>query len=40
VRPVQADGRWLRFDDGNVTAVGATQVFHDRAYLLFYQRRH
>lgn len=34
----QADGRWLRFDDAEVRAVPLSQVLHDRAYLLFYQR--
>jgi ubiquitin carboxyl-terminal hydrolase 10 len=36
----QADGRWLRFDDAELSAVPLPRVVDDpRAYLLFYQLR-
>ncbi|KAK9840619.1 hypothetical protein WJX81_004670 [Elliptochloris bilobata] len=35
----QEDGRWLRFDDSNVTSVPLSRVLDDKAYLLFYQLR-
>jgi ubiquitin carboxyl-terminal hydrolase 10 len=35
---LQPDGRWLRFDDGNVFLVSTQAVLSDRPYLLFYQR--
>ena len=35
---LQPDGRWLRFDDGNVFLVSKDAVLSDRPYLLFYQR--
>lgn len=35
---IQPDGRWLRFDDGNVFSVSQQAVMSDRTYLLFYQR--
>ncbi|KAL8156556.1 hypothetical protein AgCh_001596 [Apium graveolens] len=31
-------GQWLRFDDASVTAIGASKVLHDQAYVLFYQQ--
>lgn len=36
----QADGRWLRFDDNNVSVVPQPRVLDvQAAYLLFYQLR-
>lgn len=36
----QGDGRWLRFDDADLSYVPADRVTNDaRAYLLFYQLR-
>lgn len=35
---VQPDGRWLRFDDGNVFWVGYNTVLAERPYLLLYQK--
>ena len=36
----QRDGRWLRFDDADLSYVPADRVVNDaRAYLLFYQLR-
>lgn len=34
----QPDGRWLRYDDAQVSVVGQTRVLHDQAYVLFYKR--
>ena len=34
----QADGRWLRFDDGSVFLVSQQAVLADRPYMLFYER--
>lgn len=34
----QEDGRWLRFDDSNVSVVPLNRVLHDQAYLLLYKR--
>ena len=31
-------GQWLRFDDASVTAIGASKVLHDQAYVLIYQQ--
>ncbi|ONK63490.1 uncharacterized protein A4U43_C07F15690 [Asparagus officinalis] len=31
-------GRWLRYDDASVTAVGTNKVLHDQAYVLFYKQ--
>lgn len=35
---LQPDGRWLRFDDGNVFSVSQQTVMSERTYLLFYQK--
>lgn len=36
----QRDGKWLRFDDADLSYVPADRVINDaRAYLLFYQLR-
>ncbi|KAK7263942.1 hypothetical protein RJT34_31541 [Clitoria ternatea] len=32
------NGRWLRFDDASVFAIGADKVLHDQAYVLFYKQ--
>ncbi|KAK7312122.1 hypothetical protein VNO77_35737 [Canavalia gladiata] len=32
------NGRWLRFDDASVFAIGANKVLHDQAYVLFYKQ--
>ncbi|GMJ14494.1 ubiquitin-specific protease 24 [Hibiscus trionum] len=32
------NGQWLRFDDASVTAIGASKVLHDQAYVLFYEQ--
>jgi len=32
------NGRWLRFDDASVFAIGTNQVLHDQAYVLFYRQ--
>uniref|UniRef100_A0A1J3HPB2 Ubiquitin carboxyl-terminal hydrolase n=1 Tax=Noccaea caerulescens TaxID=107243 RepID=A0A1J3HPB2_NOCCA len=32
------NSQWLRFDDASVTAIGAKQVLHDQAYVLFYKQ--
>ncbi|XP_027354612.1 ubiquitin carboxyl-terminal hydrolase 24 [Abrus precatorius] len=33
-----SNGRWLRFDDASVFAIGANKVLHDQAYVLFYKQ--
>ncbi|KAK9154762.1 hypothetical protein Sjap_002242 [Stephania japonica] len=33
-----SDGRWLRYDDASVAAVGINKVLHDQAYVLFYKQ--
>lgn len=33
-----SNGRWLRYDDSAVTAVGLNKVLHDQAYVLFYKQ--
>ncbi|XP_028789899.1 ubiquitin carboxyl-terminal hydrolase 24 isoform X2 [Neltuma alba] len=33
-----SNGRWLRFDDASVSAIGETKVLHDQAYVLFYKQ--
>lgn len=30
--------QWLRFDDASVSAIGASKVLHDQAYVLFYKQ--
>jgi ubiquitin carboxyl-terminal hydrolase 10 len=35
---LQPDGRWLRFDDGDVCCVSEQMVLSGRTYMLFYQR--
>lgn len=36
----QPDGKWLRFDDADLSAVSLARVVDDnKAYLLFYQLR-
>ncbi|KAH1234666.1 Ubiquitin carboxyl-terminal hydrolase 24 [Glycine max] len=32
------NGRWLRFDDQSVFAIGTNKVLHDQAYVLFYRQ--
>ncbi|XP_061353053.1 ubiquitin carboxyl-terminal hydrolase 24 isoform X2 [Gastrolobium bilobum] len=32
------NGRWLRFNDQSVFAIGENQVLHDQAYVLFYKQ--
>ncbi|XP_020214834.1 ubiquitin carboxyl-terminal hydrolase 24 [Cajanus cajan] len=32
------NGRWLRFDDASVFAIGTNKVLHDQAYVLFYKQ--
>lgn len=32
------NGQWLRYDDQSITAVSASKVLHDQAYLLFYKQ--
>ncbi|XP_015881911.3 ubiquitin carboxyl-terminal hydrolase 24 [Ziziphus jujuba] len=32
------NGQWLRFDDASVTAISASKVLHDQAYVLFYKQ--
>lgn len=32
------NGRWLRFDDASVFAIGTNKVLHDQAYVLFYRQ--
>ncbi|BAT91257.1 hypothetical protein LR48_Vigan08g204100 [Vigna angularis] len=32
------NGRWLRFDDASVYAIGTNKVLHDQAYVLFYRQ--
>ncbi|KAG2399912.1 Ubiquitin carboxyl-terminal hydrolase [Vigna angularis] len=32
------NGRWLRFDDASVYAIGTNKVLHDEAYVLFYRQ--
>ncbi|KAL3693918.1 hypothetical protein R1sor_007569 [Riccia sorocarpa] len=34
----QANGQWLRFDDGNVSAVSVGRVLQEQVYVLFYKR--
>jgi ubiquitin carboxyl-terminal hydrolase 10 len=34
----QPDGRWLRFDDANVSEAPINRVLQEQAYLLFYKR--
>jgi ubiquitin carboxyl-terminal hydrolase 10 len=36
---MQSDGRWLRFDDGDVVSVKKQNVLLERPYLLFYQKK-
>ncbi|KAL2329300.1 hypothetical protein Fmac_022727 [Flemingia macrophylla] len=33
-----SNGRWLRFDDASVFAIGTNKVLHDQAYVLFYKQ--
>ncbi|KAL2634302.1 hypothetical protein R1flu_005781 [Riccia fluitans] len=34
----QINGQWLRFDDGNVSAISVRQVLQEQVYVLFYKR--
>lgn len=36
---LQADGKWLRFDDAEIYSVSLQSVLTERPYILFYQRR-